>query len=140
MSDTPSCNRVLRFDQALLPSGWARDVCVSIDARGDIVAVESGESGSREGIHIPVEGSIVLKSGHSNSASLRGQAAICILFDEFAHFMTSTGKQSGDEVYNALVPSVKQFGVDGKVVLLCIFLHFQNNRRESGKVCSDNDL
>lgn len=71
-----------------------------------------------EGINIPIEGSVVLKSGHSNSASLRGQAAICILFDEFAHFMTSSGKQSGDEVYNALVPSVKQFGIDGKVVLL----------------------
>jgi len=71
-----------------------------------------------EGINIPLEGSIVLKSGHSNSASLRGQAAICILFDEFAHFMTSSGKQSGDEVYHALVPSVKQFGLDGKVVLL----------------------
>jgi len=71
-----------------------------------------------EGINIPVEGSVVLKSGHSNSASLRGQAAICILFDEFAHFMTSSGKQSGDEVYSALVPSVKQFGLDGKVVLL----------------------
>jgi len=71
-----------------------------------------------EGINIPIEGSIVLKSGHSNSASLRGQAAICILFDEFAHFMSSSGKQSGDEVYNALVPSVKQFGLDGKVVLL----------------------
>lgn len=67
---------------------------------------------------IILNGSVVLKSGHSNSASLRGQASICILFDEFAHFLNSSGKQSGDEVYNALVPSTRQFGIDGKVVLL----------------------
>lgn len=71
-----------------------------------------------QGSSIMVDGSVVLKSGHSNSASLRGQAAICILFDEFAHFMSSSGKSSGDEVFNALVPSTKQFGLDGKVVLL----------------------
>jgi hypothetical protein len=70
------------------------------------------------GMKIMLDGSVVLKSGHSNSASLRGGASICVLFDEFAHFMTSSGKQSGDEVYNALVPSTQQFGLDGKVVLL----------------------
>lgn len=72
----------------------------------------------KRGMKIPLQGSVVLKSGHSNSASLRGQAAICVLFDEFAHMQTSSGKQSGDEVYNALVPSTRQFGLDGKVVLL----------------------
>jgi len=72
----------------------------------------------KKGMSIMLDGSVVLKSGHSNSASLRGQAAICILFDEFAHFQTSSGKSSGDEVYSALVPSSRQFGQDGKVVLL----------------------
>lgn len=71
-----------------------------------------------KGMSILIDGSIVLKSGHSNSASLRGQAAICILFDEFAHFQNSSGKSSGDQVYGALVPSTRQFGMDGKVVLL----------------------
>lgn len=70
------------------------------------------------GMKILLDGSVVLRSGHSNSASLRGGASICILFDEFAHFMTSSGKQSGDEVFGALVPSTQQFGMDGKVVLL----------------------
>jgi hypothetical protein len=65
-----------------------------------------------------LDGSIVLMSGHSNSASLRGKAAIVILFDEFAHFTNTSGKQSGDEVYSALYPSTQQFGVDGKIVLL----------------------
>lgn len=52
MDGEPFVYNVLRFDQALLPSGWARDVCVSIDARGDIVEVRSGQSVSGEGIHV----------------------------------------------------------------------------------------
>lgn len=65
-----------------------------------------------------VDGSIVLISGHSNSNSLRGKAAICVLFDEIAHFIDGAGRLAGDSAYNALTPSVKQFGKDGRIVLL----------------------
>lgn len=50
MKDNLNGNRTLRFDQALLPSGWARDVCVSIDMRGDITDVRTG---THEGTHVP---------------------------------------------------------------------------------------
>jgi hypothetical protein len=69
-------------------------------------------------VNVFLPGSIVLMSGHSNSGSLRGHATKVVLFDEFAHFLTSSGKSSGDEVYNALTPSMKQFGKEGKVVML----------------------
>ncbi len=46
MKDDEMDVRILRFNQALLPSGWARDVAVSVDPRGDIVAVESGAKAS----------------------------------------------------------------------------------------------
>jgi hypothetical protein len=72
----------------------------------------------KDGIDIMLDGSVVLLSGHSNSRSLRGKAAICILYDEFAHFQTTSGQSSGDAVFEALTPSTKQFGNDGKVVLL----------------------
>jgi hypothetical protein len=72
----------------------------------------------REGVDMKVEGSVVLMSGHSNSNSLRGKAAIAILFDEYAHFIQTDGRTSGDEAYRALVPSTKQFGDDGRIVLL----------------------
>lgn len=71
-----------------------------------------------KGISLSVDGSVVLMSGHSNSNSLRGKAAIAILFDEFAHFIQTDGRTSGDEAYRALSPSVKQFGADGRIVLL----------------------
>jgi hypothetical protein len=32
--------RKLRFDSVLLPTGWARDVCVSIDAGGLISNIQ----------------------------------------------------------------------------------------------------
>lgn len=70
------------------------------------------------GIGTKMAGSIILMSGHSNSGSLRGHATKCVLFDEFAHFVTTAGRSSGDEVYNALTPSMKQFGKAGKIVIL----------------------
>jgi hypothetical protein len=71
-----------------------------------------------KGINILLEGSIVLLSGHSNSPALRGKPIIFLAFDEIAHFPATNGKSSGDSLYYALVPSVKQFGVDGKIVML----------------------
>ena len=70
------------------------------------------------GIKTMHSGSIILMSGHSNSGSLRGHATKCLLLDEFAHFVTTSGRSSGDEVYNALTPSMKQFGKHGKIVIL----------------------
>lgn len=70
------------------------------------------------GIKTLTPGSIILMSGHSNSGSLRGHATKCLLLDEFAHFVTTSGRSSGDEVYNALTPSMKQFGKQGKIVIL----------------------
>jgi len=70
------------------------------------------------GITKMVQGSVMLMSGHSNSASIRGHAAICIALDEFAHFQTSSGRSSGDAVLTALMPSMRQFGKNSKIVLL----------------------
>src|SRR6185295_9278602 len=71
-----------------------------------------------KGMHVYLPGSVILMSGHSNSGSLRGHATKVVLFDEFAHFVTTSGRSSGDEVYNALTPSMKQFGKEGKIVML----------------------
>ncbi len=47
--------RKLRFDSLLLPTGWARDVCVSIDARGLISNINNlSQEGDRvSGIAVP---------------------------------------------------------------------------------------
>ena len=73
------------------------------------------------------EGSVVLVAGNSNSAGLRGHAAIMLIYDEIAHFIDNNGKVSDRAIYNALQPSLHTFNwvdkdgnshQDGKSVLI----------------------
>lgn len=59
---------------------------------------------------------VIIKSGHSNSASLVGKTAKCVLFDELARFVEKGGKYSGDKVYYGLIRSVSPFKEDGKII------------------------
>lgn len=53
----------------------------------------------------------------ANSRTIRGSAAMAIVFDEFAHFMQGESDQSDSEVYAAAIPSLGQFGRDA--ILFC---------------------
>lgn len=53
----------------------------------------------------------------ANSRTIRGSAAMAIVFDEFAHFMQGESDQSDNEVYAAAIPSLGQFGRDA--MLFC---------------------
>lgn len=46
------------------------------------------------------------------SDTLRGATAFAYVFDEFAHGLAGESRRSMDEVYNAAVPSLAQFGKD----------------------------
>jgi hypothetical protein len=61
---------------------------------------------------LAIQGSIIVYCGHSNPDSLRGWAAICIVFDELA-FYDESAKVSGREFFEALSPSVAQFAEFG---------------------------
>ena len=45
--------RKLRFETVLLPAGWRRDVCVSVDENGLISAIGEGEGEKVSGIAVP---------------------------------------------------------------------------------------
>ncbi len=63
----------------------------------------------QEGIgNLEIEGSVIMRCGHSNPKSLRGGAVICLMFDELA-FYDEGAKVSGKQFYEALQPSVAQF-------------------------------
>jgi hypothetical protein len=62
--------------------------------------------------NIEVKGSVLLMCGHSNPNSLRGGAAICVIFDELA-FYDEGANISGRKFYEALVPSVGDFSSFG---------------------------
>lgn len=67
---------------------------------------------------------VKIMSGHSNSASIVGRTAKLVMFDELARFVEKTsGKQSGDKVYNALSRSIAPFQQDGKICSLSSTIH-----------------
>lgn len=68
--------------------------------------------------------SICLLCGGAGSQSLRGKNNLIVMFDEAA-FFAQNGRNSGDEVYQALVPSIASFtrageksDGEGKVIML----------------------
>ena len=65
--------RKLRFDSVLLPEGWARDVCVSIDASGLISTIESNSKVGERVSGITVPGMANLHS-HAHQRLMQGLA------------------------------------------------------------------
>lgn len=66
-----------------------------------------------------LSGSVVIMAGSSNARALRGHAAICIIYDEAAHYMDDGKKASFEEVYNALSPATTTFkDDDGKNIII----------------------
>jgi hypothetical protein len=63
---------------------------------------------------VPVDheiASLQVTAASTVSSSVRGGASFCIMFDEMAHMIMGTDStKSGEEIYEALLPSLDQFG------------------------------
>jgi hypothetical protein len=64
------------------------------------------------------DGRVIVRSEHSNSASLAGKTVICVTFDELSRFKDTGGNSSAEMVYDTLSRSVRTFGHDGKRVVI----------------------
>lgn len=53
----------------------------------------------------------------ANAGTLRGSATMGLVIDEMAHMIAGESKASAEQVYNAAVPSLDQFGPDG--IIFC---------------------
>lgn len=62
--------------------------------------------------------SIVVKSAPCSARALRGAGNILVIQDEQAHFVdeVTQSNKSDKAVYDAMTPSVAQFGMDGKII------------------------
>ena len=60
----------------------------------------------------------IFKALPSSSRTGRGMACPMMIMDEAAHFLDTDGNAAGDQLYQALSPSVAQFGELGKIILL----------------------
>ena len=65
-----------------------------------------------------MDGTVIIRSEHSNSASLAGKTIICCIFDELARFKDTKGNSSGELVYDTLSRSVKTFKQDGRRIAI----------------------
>jgi hypothetical protein len=53
----------------------------------------------------------------ANSRTARGRTASAVVLDEFGHFSDSAGPGSDEQMYAALVPSLRAFGAEGKLLI-----------------------
>ena len=78
------------------------------------------ENERRDGIgQDPLDGTIQLMSGHSNSSGLVGRTMAVIIIDEMAE-MASTSAEGGtdSDLYSKMKPSIATFGRDGRIICI----------------------
>lgn len=62
--------------------------------------------------------SIKIQAMPCTARGIRGGNIIIGILDEIAHFIDNEGNRSGDQIYEALTPSVATFGLDGKIICI----------------------
>lgn len=100
-------DKVLRsdyFKDKILPEGLSSDSIHFLTPEDKRRNEELKKNG-----FAPTLGSIVVKSGHSNSDSLVGISCYVLLLDEIGLYKNTAGSSSGDAIYNSLGPAVKTY-------------------------------
>jgi len=65
---------------------------------------------------IDTHASLRIQAMPCTARGIRGGNIIVGILDEIAHFIDNDGNRSGDQIYEALTPSVATFGLDGKII------------------------
>jgi hypothetical protein len=81
------------------------------------------------------ESHIIIRSEHSNSASLAGKTAKIVALDETARFKDNSGKASSQMVYDTLARSTKTFGKEGLVLSVSSPIFFNDFQMQLLKTC-----
>lgn len=68
--------------------------------------IRDNEESMKKGWGRHTKGSILIRSGHSNSNTLVGISCFVVLFDEVATFRQTGGSSSGDQLYGNLSPTL----------------------------------
>lgn len=59
--------------------------------------------------------SLIVQAHGTNSKTIRGSASIMFVFDEMAHLIGGESRMSDEELWNASIPSVRQFRKDAMI-------------------------
>jgi len=67
---------------------------------------------------LDIHASIRIQALPCTARGIRGGNVIVGILDEIAHFIDNEGNRSGDQIYEALTPSIATFGLDGKIICI----------------------
>lgn len=92
------------FRDKILPEGVTADAIYFLTPEDKKQNEELQQKG-----FAPNPGSIVVRSGHSNSDTLVGISCYVLLLDEIGLYKNTAGSSSGDAIFNSLAPAVKTY-------------------------------
>jgi len=92
------------FKDKIVPEGITSDAIHFLTPADKINNLELQSKG-----FAPSLGSVVVRSGHSNSDSLVGISCYVLLLDEIGLYKNTGGSSSGDAIYNSLGPATKTY-------------------------------
>jgi phage terminase large subunit-like protein len=104
-----------RLDQAALLIDYAREL---VRSSPPLAALLSQSSADELCFDLPGRHRSVIKAMPCTARGSRGWNVSMLVCDELAHFLDSEGNSSGEAVLTALLPSLAQFGDDGRVILI----------------------
>lgn len=99
------------LDQAKLALNNVRDLIESSPILKGLITRSTSDQ-------MELSNGAIFRALPSSSRTGRGMACAFLIMDEAAHFLDTDGNSAGDQLYQALSPSVAQFGELGKILLL----------------------
>ena len=60
----------------------------------------------------------IFKAVPNTAKGVRGYSVALAIFDEAAHYRTGYGEQTGEQLYQAIAPSIAQFGNNGRLLMI----------------------
>jgi len=99
------------LDQARIALGQVKDLISGSPILRRLIVKEAVDS-------LELSNGCVFRALATSSRSGRGMSCPLIIFDELSHAVDSEGNAAGGSLYQALAPSVAQFGALGKILML----------------------
>lgn len=84
--------------------------CITADSIHLLTPSDMRRNKEMEAKGLPqTQGSVIIKSGHSNSDSLAGIGCYCLLLDEIGLYKQTAGSSGGEAIYRTLTPATATY-------------------------------
>ena len=73
---------------------------------------------SNNATSVTLKNGAIFKAVPNTAKGVRGYSVALAIFDEAAHYRTGYGEQTGEQLYQAIAPSIAQFGDYGRLLMI----------------------